>query len=164
MTETTTTETLYKLAEAATLKPAKAREILDELNEVRDAAEAIQELGLPDLVDQLNQALDSLQILTDAGLVFDEDKMQALVGLVSDLVDTVPDDEGLQSLVDAYDEALTAIETVEEQKDAARGEYTADDKREARDDAQEKLKDLADALDLMAPATTDNTDTDTETE
>lgn len=82
-----------------------------------------------------------------------DDDLRTIIMAVETLRNLVPDMDTLSAVVEAHYETALAVETCEEHCDAERGEYDADTKQNAREDAQNALQGLVEAIEGLEPPT-----------
>lgn len=148
-----TTTALRKAAEAKRLNVDNARAALDDVSGLKDAAEAVQGADISDTISLVEEYVDALTELVGFGLGVSDDDLTRITEAMETLRDLIPARETVDLIVDTYADADTAVEVCEEHREAERGEYDADTKQEARDDAQEALAALAEAIEFAEPPT-----------
>lgn len=148
-----TTAALRKAASAARLNVDKARAALDDLDEVKGCVDALVDADVSDALDTVDEFVAALAELVGHGLGVSDEDMATIAAAAETLRNLVPDPETLVAIQEAFPDAEQAVEVCEEHRDAERGEYDTDTKQEAREEAQEALTALADAIEAAEPPT-----------
>lgn len=134
-----------KVAEAERLRYNDAREIHDELVEIKTAAEVFMEVMPEQALTALSEALDALAELTALDLVLDGPKLAQASLLLDGLDKTLPSEEAVEALVDAIEMLGESLDEVEQHRDSP-SDYSPDEKSYARDQVREAMDAVAESL------------------
>lgn len=118
----------------------KARALLEDTQELRDALEQYSGFEPSDALETLSNAVVALN---DAGEFRDGER---IANLFDELSNLLPEGPLVDAFVEAHDELLRCVEQVEEYRDDP-SSADADQKEEARDEARAALETFADTLD-----------------
>ena len=162
--ERTRAEELRHVAGLATRKLDWAREaweaFQEEVEPVRQAAEAWDSASLSETSGQLGTLFEALSGLSEAGLTIDglDDLQEAYEYVQAAEGNLGLDSEALTGFAEAYDELESALDEYDSVKDTDRYEGKKDDLEQAWTDITEKMEALAEAADTLGfdwtPATT----------
>jgi DNA repair exonuclease SbcCD ATPase subunit len=142
-------------AHAGRATGARYEEAIDEVSMLEERKDSAQEAI--DALDELDSALDALNTASEAVSGLAEynlapsdvaDTLANAASLIDDANGEISKDD-LQSFVDAYDEAVQALETYSDTKEQDPFPGKRDELESAWGDAQAALEALADALDTI---------------
>lgn len=146
-TPPTFVERARKLSESDRLQYLKARELLEDLEELKDAAQTYIDKDATDVLEALGEAVEALNALSLLGLTFPVDTQEA-AGWVNNLSEQLPSTDQMQEFLDAHEQLEQALEEMQEHRDDPSGS-TRDEKEYARDEARNALEGVADALEAL---------------
>lgn len=143
-------ERAQRIADGSRFYVDKANEFLEELDEVKSAAEAINDADVSDVVGTLRTILEQLAVLSEADVALSQDTLEALTGCVDDFEEALGNME-LEQLVTNLEEAREGVDEVMQQRDDP-SSYDADERRDTRENTQSAFGALADTLSDLEPA------------
>jgi hypothetical protein len=140
-----------KISEGSRFYVDKARDVVEELADVKTAVDELARADVAGAVITLRDALDSLETLANAGIGLSEPEHAKLTEAIGVLEELMPDEEALAALTEALEMAEESVNEVEYQRDDP-SSYDADERSQSRDTARENFDALADALGGLDPS------------
>lgn len=140
-----------KISEGSRFYVDKARDVVEELGDIRSAVDELTSADVSQAVVTLRDALASLESLANEGIGMTEAEHAQLTEAVGVLEELIPDEDALSTLTDALEMAEESVNEVEQQRDDP-SSYDADERSQTRDTARENFDALADALTDLEPS------------
>jgi hypothetical protein len=122
------------------------REVIEELADVKVGLEEFTGADAGDAISTLRTSLESLNDPAALGLGVSEQNLAAMLDLLDQLEQLLPDADVMSTLSDRIEAAEELVAEVENQRDDP-SSYDADERGDTRDNARTALEELADALD-----------------